>query len=66
MNEVTPDVSGKTLDRALKALIAKIPNAEGVVMIRTPNSGTAQRRYLPRPLTRTFSSGGAKPNRLKS
>ena len=47
--KVTLDVGGKTVDEALKALIAQIPNAEGVVMIQTPNSGMAQRRYLPRP-----------------
>jgi hypothetical protein len=45
--KVTLDVSGKTVDEALKCLIAQNPNAEGIVMIRTPNFGMAQRRYLP-------------------
>jgi len=40
--KVTIDVGGKTVNQAPEAIIAQIPNAEGVVMIRTPNAGTGQ------------------------
>jgi len=48
-HQVTLDVGGKTVDEALKDLIAQIPSAEGVVMIRHPNFGMAQRRYFASP-----------------
>jgi len=44
--KVTIDVGGKTVNLALEAIIAQIPNAEGVVMIRTPNGGMGQYRVL--------------------
>ena len=47
--KVTRDVSGKTVDEAIQALIAEVPNAEGVVMIQAPHAGMTQRRYFTRP-----------------
>lgn len=46
IGKIGDEVGGKTVNQALKAIIAQIPNAEGVVMIRTPNWGMAQYRLL--------------------
>ena len=46
---VTLDISGMTVDEALKAVVRQIDDCEGVVMVESWNGGSAQHRLVDKP-----------------